>query len=62
MSQWENLKKSMSGLRTAYYPPLTDVTIKPDQMRCGEHFDWGTISLIISDSPGLEVGKFTLIA
>ena len=29
--------------------------LKPGQIRCGEHSDYGSITLLYSDSPGLEV-------
>lgn len=46
-----------TSLRTLYYPALsTDKVIKPGQIRCGEHTDYGTITLLYQDaSGGLEV-------
>ncbi|CAH3197153.1 unnamed protein product [Porites evermanni] len=51
-------------LRYSYYPTITDMSnVKPGQLRCGEHTDWGAITLLIQDDVGgLEIrnveGKF----
>ena len=29
--------------------------LKPDQVRCSEHSDYGSITLLVQDSQGLEV-------
>ncbi|KAL4222165.1 hypothetical protein ACF0H5_018205 [Mactra antiquata] len=44
-------------LRTLYYPPLPEVSsIKPGQIRLGEHSDYGTITMLFQDEiGGLEV-------
>ena len=44
-------------LRCNYYPMVTDVSkVKPGQIRCGEHTDYGGITLLIQDNAGgLEV-------
>ncbi|KAI7802743.1 hypothetical protein IRJ41_018348, partial [Triplophysa rosa] len=43
-------------LRTLYYPPLKSERVKPDQMRCGEHSDYGSITLVFqSPEGGLQV-------
>ena len=35
--------------------------VKPGQLRCGEHTDWGAITLLIQDDVGgLEVKKATI--
>ena len=35
--------------------------VKPGQLRCGEHTDWGAITLLIQDDVGgLEVKKATV--
>ncbi|XP_063970998.1 uncharacterized protein LOC129282952 [Lytechinus pictus] len=48
--------KSNSTLRTLYYPSLDNVEVKEDQVRCGEHSDYGGITLLFQDpQPGLEV-------
>ena len=47
-------------LRSLFYP-LVDVNkIKPGQIRCGEHTDYGGITLLLQDDVGgLEVCKET---
>ncbi|KAK6472840.1 UPF0676 protein C1494.01-like [Huso huso] len=48
--------KNCTTLRTLYYPPLHNVTVKPNQVRCGEHSDYGSVTLLFQDeSGGLEV-------
>ncbi|XP_033101454.1 2-oxoglutarate-dependent dioxygenase htyE-like [Anneissia japonica] len=52
-----------STFRTLYYPPSTDVVQKEGQIRCGEHSDYGGVTLLLQDETGgLEVkgldGKF----
>ncbi|XP_037387394.1 UPF0676 protein C1494.01-like isoform X2 [Pygocentrus nattereri] len=43
-----------STLRTLYYPPVKSV--KHDQIRCGEHSDYGSITLLFqSKEEGLQV-------
>jgi len=44
-------------MRFCYYPPLPpDWEIKPGQMRCGEHVDYGSLTLLFQDpSAGLQV-------
>ncbi|KAK2179380.1 hypothetical protein NP493_494g04102 [Ridgeia piscesae] len=40
-------------LRCLYYPPIRqDTVIKPGQTRCGEHSDYGFITLIFQDDAG----------
>ena len=48
---------SYTTLRLLYYPPLQpDIEIKPGQLRCGEHVDYGSITLLFQDpSGGLQV-------
>ncbi|KAI8507810.1 hypothetical protein Bbelb_140500 [Branchiostoma belcheri] len=44
-----------TALRLLHYPPVPAET-KPDQVRCGEHSDYGSITLLFQDKvPGLEV-------
>ncbi|KAM4733776.1 uncharacterized protein FYW61_007118 [Anableps anableps] len=42
-------------LRSLYYPPLRSETAKEGQLRCGEHSDYGSITLLFQDSEGLQV-------
>ncbi|XP_071478190.1 uncharacterized protein [Diadema antillarum] len=42
-----------SILRSLYYPVVS--TVEERQLRCGEHTDYGGITLLFQDSPGLEV-------
>ncbi|XP_072046083.1 uncharacterized protein [Amphiura filiformis] len=43
-------------LRTLFYPPTRDKRVKEGQVRCGEHSDYGGITLLFQDSQGgLEV-------
>ena len=46
-------------LRYNYYPMITDPSqIKPGQIRCGEHTDYGGITVLIQDDVGgLEVRR-----
>ncbi|KAI0233569.1 Proline hydroxylase buaE [Lamellibrachia satsuma] len=40
-------------LRCLFYPPLQhDAYIKPNQIRCGEHSDYGSITLVFQDDAG----------
>ncbi|XP_046543309.1 proline hydroxylase buaE-like [Haliotis rubra] len=48
-------KGNSTTLRSNYYPPLTG-PVKPGQVRCGEHSDYGTVTLLFQDDiGGLEV-------
>lgn len=49
--------KNFTTLRLLNYPSITkDSDIKPGQIRCGEHTDYGSITLLFQDDmPGLEV-------
>ena len=56
-------KGNSSQVRTLLYPPIgPEVEIKPDQVRLGEHIDYGSISFVFSNESGLEIrspdGKF----
>ncbi|XP_077986050.1 uncharacterized protein LOC144440546 isoform X2 [Glandiceps talaboti] len=40
-------------MRTLYYPPIPEnVQLKPNQIRCGEHSDYGSITLLFQDNHG----------
>jgi len=58
---YQKIGKPLGGaqLRYNYYPMIPDVTkVKPGQIRCGEHTDYGGITLLIQDDVGgLEVRK-----
>ncbi|XP_066297175.1 uncharacterized protein [Branchiostoma lanceolatum] len=43
-----------TNLRSLRYPPVPGV-VKENQIRCGEHTDFGCLSLLFQDNPGLEV-------
>lgn len=42
-------------LRSLYYPPINHETVKEGQLRCGEHSDYGSITLLFQSSGGLQV-------
>ncbi|KAM4619399.1 uncharacterized protein ACJ7VT_008572 [Polymixia lowei] len=45
-----------STLRSLYYPPVNELKVKEGQLRCGEHSDYGSITLVFQGSEGgLEV-------
>lgn len=52
-------ENSGTTLRTLYYPALVDVSPKEQQVRCGEHSDYGGITLLFQERPGLEVNQST---
>ncbi|XP_067090851.1 uncharacterized protein si:dkey-10o6.2 [Osmerus mordax] len=45
-----------STLRSLYYPPVMSESVKEGQLRCGEHSDYGSITLVFqSHEGGLQV-------
>ena len=59
-------KGNSSQVRTLLYPPIgAEVVIKPDQVRLGEHIDYGSISFVFSNESGLEIlspnGEFVAV-
>ncbi|ROL43191.1 UPF0676 protein [Anabarilius grahami] len=43
-------------LRSLYYPPVDSTRVKENQVRCGEHSDYGSITLLFqSTEDGLQV-------
>lgn len=47
---------NITTLRYLYYPSLKEVPLKSNQVRCGEHSDYGSITLLFQDDVGgLEV-------
>lgn len=55
----DNSIKTQTVLRSLYYYTLNpDDNFPPNAIRCGEHSDWGTITLLIQDMiGGLEVSR-----
>ena len=53
--------ESYTVMRVLYYPPLPPSSeIKPGQIRCGEHVDYGSITLLFQDpNGGLQVQPST---
>ena len=39
-------------MRVHNYPAVAPGTVKPGQLRCGEHIDFGSITLLFADCPG----------
>ncbi|XP_002740221.1 uncharacterized protein LOC100367849 [Saccoglossus kowalevskii] len=39
-------------IRSLWYPPIPNDEIKPNQIRCGEHSDYGSITLLFQDDVG----------
>lgn len=54
--------KTQTLLRSLYYFTLkSNDDLPPNAIRCGEHSDWGTLTLLIQDMVGgLEVRKYFL--
>jgi isopenicillin N synthase-like dioxygenase len=48
-----------SALRALNYPHLVDEKPVPGQLRASAHTDYGTITILRTDAPGLEVSKDT---
>ncbi|XP_071347913.1 uncharacterized protein [Trachinotus anak] len=44
-------------LRSLYYPPVSSEEAKEGQLRCGEHSDYGSITLLFQSSEGLQVRR-----
>ncbi|XP_076588396.1 uncharacterized protein LOC143321717 [Chaetodon auriga] len=49
------MDKNGSTLRSLYYPSINSEKVKEGQVRCGEHSDYGTITLLFQGSDGLQV-------
>ena len=50
----KKLDKASNFLRLLDYPPL-EVDPQPNQFRIGPHSDYGTLTLVAADGPGLQV-------
>ena len=50
----DKVEKSMNFLRVLDYPALPNPP-RPNQFRIGPHSDYGTLTLVTSDGPGLQV-------
>ncbi|XP_077425740.1 uncharacterized protein LOC144054315 isoform X1 [Vanacampus margaritifer] len=44
-------------LRSLYYPPVNSEQAEEGQLRCGEHSDYGSISLLFQSAEGLQVRR-----
>ena len=44
-----------TALRSLYYPAVDASDILPQQSRCAEHTDYGTLTLLFPNAEGLEV-------
>ncbi|XP_012717937.2 2-oxoglutarate-dependent dioxygenase htyE [Fundulus heteroclitus] len=53
-------------LRSLFYPPVKSAMAKEGQLRCGEHSDYGSITLLFQGSEGLQVctrsGEFVSVS
>lgn len=56
-------KHNFTTMRLLYYPPLpAEREIKPGQLRCGEHVDYGSITLLFQDpNGGLQVNDTAVV-
>lgn len=51
------IDRHMSALRTINYPNLAGVEVPPGAVRASAHTDYGTITILRSGGPGLQVAK-----
>ncbi|XP_019750318.1 UPF0676 protein C1494.01 [Hippocampus comes] len=49
--------KNGTTLRSLYYPPVNSEQAKEGQLRCGEHSDYGSITLLFQNAEGLQVRR-----
>ncbi|XP_068595624.1 uncharacterized protein [Brachionichthys hirsutus] len=47
--------KNPSIVRLLFYPPVNREKVKDSQLRCGEHSDYGTVTLLFQNNEGLQV-------
>jgi len=52
---YSNIEQNNSAMRINWYPKVDKSMLKPGQIRCGEHSDYGSITLLYSNAPGLQV-------
>ncbi|XP_016092481.1 UPF0676 protein C1494.01-like isoform X1 [Sinocyclocheilus grahami] len=54
LSAHKHIGSDVNGttLRTLYYPPVNSTCVKENQLRCGEHSDYGSITLLFQSSEG----------
>ncbi|XP_016092480.1 UPF0676 protein C1494.01-like [Sinocyclocheilus grahami] len=54
LSAHKHIGSDVNGttLRTLYYPPVNSTCVKENQLRCGEHSDYGSITLVFQSSEG----------
>ncbi|XP_043120520.1 UPF0676 protein C1494.01 [Puntigrus tetrazona] len=54
LSAHKHIGSDMNGttLRTLYYPPVNSARVKENQLRCGEHSDYGSITLVFQNPKG----------
>ncbi|CAL8375032.1 unnamed protein product [Arctogadus glacialis] len=45
-------EKNRTTLRSLYYPPVNSELVKEGQLRCGEHSDYGSITLVFQGQAG----------
>lgn len=53
----EKMDKHISALRANNYPDQKGMTVPPGSIRCSAHTDYGTITILKSGGPGLQVSK-----
>ncbi|XP_057691672.1 uncharacterized protein LOC130915697 [Corythoichthys intestinalis] len=57
--------QNLTTLRSLYYPPVNSRLAKEGQLRCGQHSDYGSMTLLFQDSQGLQVrrrsGEFIMV-
>ncbi|XP_061630084.1 uncharacterized protein si:dkey-10o6.2 isoform X1 [Phyllopteryx taeniolatus] len=57
--------ENLTTMRSLYYPPVKRELAKEGQLRCGQHSDYGSITLLFQQSQGLQVrgrsGEFILV-
>lgn len=56
---WFELKmnRHISALRANNYPDQAGMTVSPGSIRCSAHTDYGTVTILRSGGPGLQVSK-----